>query len=86
MTKEELDDLAHELAEETAKSTIECNTGLIRDSGGHKWHNYTDVDKYGKFAVERSVTYLEAAGILKRSPENASWVSWDEDDIDEVDG
>jgi len=82
MTILELDELAHEIAEEGSKSIIDCHTLAAEDSKGYRWHDLATVDgEEETFWVERAATYLEAAGILIRSAENAQWVGWDEDEL-----
>lgn len=99
MTPEELDDLAHEIAEEECKSFIDAQTINVKDSQGNTWHDLdsakSETARYHNLEIassdretaegaawylNRAETYLEAAEILKRSPENPRWVSWDEDD------
>jgi hypothetical protein len=81
VTKEEIDDLAHEIAEDAAKDALSSFCAR-EELDGKKWWNTASVATgFGEaYDVERAVRYLDANGILKRAPSNANYVGWDEDD------
>ena len=73
--------LAHEIAEESAKSDIEsfC-VWRITDDGllPTRWYDIATQLHDGERAwVDRAVRYLEARGILVRNQQNASLVRWE---------
>lgn len=79
LSEEDLAELAHEIAEEDSKSLIETSLLPGRDAAG-EWYDLASLDAEEKEYVDRAVRYLDAAGILVRSPLNPNFVGWDEDD------
>jgi hypothetical protein len=85
---EDGNELAHKLAEESAKSLLECSLLSWKDAqGGGSWldlrSGYRNEDY--QFFIDRAVRYLESEGILKRFSTDPEMIGWDEMDEDEVD-
>lgn len=81
----EHNDLAHEIAEESSKSLLECHLLTVRNAGGDQWldlRTADDVDGIPTY-IERAVRYLEVEGVLRRCPTDPQLIGWDE--MDEVD-
>jgi hypothetical protein len=80
MTQTEIDDLAHEIAEQAAKELLNSELLSVHAHGG-KW---LDLDSMSEFVDQPSVDaaekYLDAIGVLHRAPSNPRLVGWDEDD------
>ena len=79
MKQTEIDDLAHEIAEDAAKELISSELLSVRAHGG----NWFDLDSMSEFvdphSVDAAERYLDAIGVLHRAPGNPRLVGWDED-------
>lgn len=69
-TKEEIDQLGHSLAYESAASAIECHSLTYRVEGEEPW---CDVGRE-LHLIEDDVRYLEMRGLLERHPDHPEWV------------
>lgn len=78
MTSKEINELAHEIAEESAKSTIECNTSREKTLQGQFW-NLRSADSKAAFYIKRDARYLRARGVLKQHPKRKHLVTWEGD-------
>ena len=80
MTQAEIDELAHEIAEQASKELLGSELISVRAHGG-KW---LDLDSMSEFvdqpSVEAAERFLDAIGVLHRAPSNPRLVGWDEDD------
>jgi hypothetical protein len=62
--------LAVEIADDDARSIIDCNCATIRDSiNRFRWYELRPFD-LSDFYVDRAIRYLELRGKLKRNPKN----------------
>lgn len=81
--KPDPDDLSHEMAEEYSKSAIEGATITVTGPDGHEWYDLgTRMTAPARQFIEECVAYLDAAGVLKRCPQNPRLVGWDEDGLE----
>ena len=83
MTEADIDELAHEIAEDAAKAAL--SSFCVREAldGAKWWNTQSPFTEPGEaYDVERSVRYLEAVGVLRRAPSNSALAGWDEDDDD----
>jgi hypothetical protein len=76
-----LNSLAHEIAEESAKSDIESFCAWRHTDDGllpTRWYNVaTEMGDGERECVDRAVKYLEARGILRRNLQTAALVRWE---------
>lgn len=74
--EKELEAIQRELADEAARSDIECHMIPQKHSGQHygKWYDLSVVEPDDVDFIKRAVRYLDWRGLLKRHPENPDLV------------
>jgi hypothetical protein len=84
VTGDRVGQLAHELADSTARSDIECNCALAEGPGlpaanepGH-YYDTASVEDEDRDFVATALEYLELRGVLERHPERAEFVRFTE--------
>lgn len=81
MTKQQFDQLAHEIAQSTVRSDIESYCVSEHWSGRHygRWYDTCSASEgIESESVERAVRYLEHWGELERNPESLALVRFKE--------
>jgi hypothetical protein len=68
--------LQQKIADDAARSDIECNLDGSIHSGRHHgwWYTADEIDPERREMIEDAITYLELRGLLKRHPENPSLI------------
>ena len=63
-----------ELADDCARSSIECNVPYERDADGHPWYDLTRIADEDLDSLLQAVQYLEQRGKLTRREDAPTWV------------